>query len=496
MIRLLLFHNNTIYFDVAILLYSYIIQLCRGLIVLFGKYRISILILVLGATIFLLDPSTVRGQNMDEMRIGFVENTFTNAAYNDAFYHFYPKYDSIPVGVKITSDLDKLTAVIPPLSQSKSHIYLTYLIERLKPILSNASVTILRDEDVHHGKIFLNNGSNAYDMLVLGQQEYVTHNEYDNFKRFVSNGGTIVFVNGNFFYAEVRYDEDKHTVTFVKGHNWKFDGKSASKSVIERWFNETREWVGSNFWVTPGIHGNVSFANNPFSYKHLEDQFVNNPKDKIILDYGAIFPDDKKYYRTTPTIATYELNYHKGKVIVLGIYGYRLLENDSFINFLGDLISNHPINKEFCPPTLAQRQGVNLIDQKQTWNGVNDTEVTWVCGNVLLVRVDTGDPNKLANSVVLPTWINSTDRAPVNLTLNYKQESLSGNAKFFAEIRDTSSNKILWSKFLKNINGQFANQSFTLPENILNKPVEFRLNVVTNGSGVHILTVKKANIIF
>ena len=36
--------------------------------------------------------------------------------------------------------------------------------------------------------IFLNNGSNKYEVIILGHQEYVTQREYDNLKRFVSNG--------------------------------------------------------------------------------------------------------------------------------------------------------------------------------------------------------------------------------------------------------------------------------------------------------------------
>ena len=62
----------------------------------------------------------------------------------------------------------------------------------------------------------------------------VTQDEYNNLKQFVSKGGTIVFIDSNIFYAQVRYDKDNRTVTLVKGHNWQFDGKTASRSVSER----------------------------------------------------------------------------------------------------------------------------------------------------------------------------------------------------------------------------------------------------------------------
>lgn len=96
--------------------------------------------------------------------------------------------------------------------------------------------------------IFLDDGSNAYDVNVFGYEENLTQDEYDNFRRFVSNGGIIVFLRGNIFYAEVSHDEDRNTVTLVIRHLWEFDGKAARKSIAERWFKETRECIGSNFW--------------------------------------------------------------------------------------------------------------------------------------------------------------------------------------------------------------------------------------------------------
>ena len=76
------------------------------------------------------------------------------------------------------------------------------------------------------------NKTNAYDILLLFHNEYVTQDEYNNLKQFVSKGGTIVFIDSNIFYAQVRYDKDNRTVTLVKGHNWQFDGKSCIKKCI------------------------------------------------------------------------------------------------------------------------------------------------------------------------------------------------------------------------------------------------------------------------
>ena len=299
-------------------------------------------------------------------KIAFIDNTFTKSAYSDhGFYTFYNKYGFPPFGKIITSDLDMLTPNIQPFvvdepnsgqmsnltalipqdpEEEKFWLPFTKSIEKIAP---NATVTVLRDQDVHDGLIFRADGSNAYDVLVLFHDEYATQKEYDNFRHFVSNGGTMVFIDGNVFYAQVQYNKDKQTISLVKGHDWEFDGKSAKRSVEERWFNETKEWVGSNFIVTD-ISSKISFANNPFNYTHFEENFVNNPNAHIILDYKIKFPKD---YLTSGenkfppgkkegdiTVATYELAYGKGKVIGFGLYGQNLANNEQFLNFFENLV--------------------------------------------------------------------------------------------------------------------------------------------------------------
>lgn len=109
-----------------------------------------------------------------------------------------------------------------------------------------------------------------YDILVLGHQEYVTQREYDNLKHFVENGGTLILIDGNVFYAQVSYDRHHHSITLVKGHGWAYNGITTWKSISERWAKETSQWVGSNFLpcICP-----VTFANDPFEYRHHEEQY-------------------------------------------------------------------------------------------------------------------------------------------------------------------------------------------------------------------------------
>ena len=106
--------------------------------------------------------------------------------------------------------------------------------------------------------------------------EYATNESYSNLRQFVNNGGTIVFIDGNVAYAEVSYNPDMHTVTLVRGHDWKFNGSFAEKDVRERWSNENTKWIGSNF-LWSDISAPITFSNNPFNYTHFEENYVTNP---------------------------------------------------------------------------------------------------------------------------------------------------------------------------------------------------------------------------
>jgi hypothetical protein len=102
---------------------------------------------------------------------------------------------------------------------------------------------------------------------------------------------------------------------------------------------------------------------------------------------------------------------------------------------------------------------------------------------------------KIYNRAVLQTQINKTSLHPLLLDLDYTSQSLSGNATFFGEIVDNNG-KIMWDTILTNTNGKLADETFILPNNIINKPIEFRLYVSTDGPGEHILNVRKAIITY
>ena len=292
-------------------------------------------------------PETVPVKDMKN-RFAFVEPTFTNAAYSaNHFYAFYNIYEHTTAeGEKVTTDLDMLTARVP---FDPDRDYFLNFTEHVKEFVPNATVSIIRDEDVHHGYIFRPDGSNAYDTLFLLHDEYVSDEGYNNFKRFVSNGGTIVFLDGNVFYAQVRYDPKMCTVTLVKGHDWIFDGKAVIKADHEAYFDDKKEWVGSNF-----LYGDlavpVRFSDNPFNYTRFEENYVSNPNVTILLDYGAQIPQElleDNPQAVGSKIATYELSYGKGKVILMGIYAQNLNGNEKFLKFFDHIILPRALGQSY-----------------------------------------------------------------------------------------------------------------------------------------------------
>jgi hypothetical protein len=298
------------------------------------------------------ENNTHTGEFGDGVNIALIKPTFTAAAYNDAFYVFYKTYANVQAGSNITTDLNLLTSktISSKTTGTINSVFaMLQLVKNLKWITQGSNITILTDADVDNGSMIFNNNqnknngnnnNNAYDIIILGHQEYVTQKEYNNLKKFVANGGTMIILDGNVFYAEVKYDKINQTVTLVKGHSWAFNGKSAWKSIGERWANETSRWVGSNYLCDLCVK---RFANNPFGYVPHEEQYVTNPNDIILLNYNASLPSRYYLLLSKPVIATYELNYQNGKVIALGIYSDDIISNARFNRYLDSLLLQYDI---------------------------------------------------------------------------------------------------------------------------------------------------------
>jgi hypothetical protein len=269
-----------------------------------------------------------------DLDIALIAPTFTAAAYDNSFYNFYKLYANTAAGRNVTSNLNLLSKKISNQDISAADFAMLKLINNIKLIDPHSNITLLTDASVDNGSIFTRNGeNNIYHILILGHQEYVTQQEYNNLKKFVVNGGTLIILDGNVFFAQVKYDKHTQTVSLVKGHWWAFNGKSAWKSVGERWKQETSQWIGSNYLCYQCIG---RFTNDPFGYRPHEEQYVTNHNDTIVLNYSATITNHPIHVK--PVIATYELNYQKGKVVALGIYSDDIISNTKFDRFFNSLL--------------------------------------------------------------------------------------------------------------------------------------------------------------
>lgn len=302
-------------------------------------------------------------QDRSEPKIAFVEPTFTNAAYNlNSFYFFYSEYYFTPDDQEIFDDLDLLTGDIPLEYEID---YFQNISKHVKQTFPNSFVSIIGDEEIHDGAILGKDGDNLYDILIFLHNEYVTQQYYDNMLKFLNNGGSIILLTGNMFYAEIQFDEELCTATLVEGHDWVFDGNSAKPSMSERYLEENSKWFGSNYIVN-ALEDDVVFEQNPFNYTHFEENQITNPKAEILLDYevrfaqplptqpdtnpfilGGILKDDPQiqYSDEGKTIATYELSSGNGKIIHMGLYSQRLDSNPDFLSYFEKIILPRALNQ-------------------------------------------------------------------------------------------------------------------------------------------------------
>jgi hypothetical protein len=144
-------------------------------------------------------------------------------------------------------------------------------------------------------------------------------------------------------------------------------------------------------------------------------------------------------------------------------------------------------------PVLAQNFKINLIHKQFIWKPYSAAILSQNDTDLSIVAL-TNTTEKLWNRGYLPIQLNYTNGSSILFNLEYASLSDLGNATFLSEVRDNVTNSVLWSSKLTNTNGQLSNNTFALPGNMLNKPVEFRLYIITNETGQHNLDVKNASL--
>jgi hypothetical protein len=277
-------------------------------------------------------------------RIAMVKPIFSATAYTNAFYTFYYKYASAPEGEYVTTDLNLLNRTVVDdwkWSENIDYWFKSDLASSLHLILGE-TVTLIDQIDVDGGGLF-QDGVRLYDVVILGFTEYVTAREYLYYKQFVASGGTLILMDACNFLAEVTYSNGYLSLT--KGHGWEFNGTHARKSVYHRWYEENKNWIGSNYWLYwRGDHYDKIIVNgtNIFSnfirttlsecirtsYGGHEENILQNMTDTDIIGYWNLINHCEC---SGYPVAAYMHKYRGGTVFHAGIMSSDVICSDWFI---------------------------------------------------------------------------------------------------------------------------------------------------------------------
>jgi hypothetical protein len=137
---------------------------------------------------------------------------------------------------------------------------------------------------------------------------------------------------------------------------------------------------------------------------------------------------------------------------------------------------------------------INLIDKYHQWQPFAQTTVVQNPGN-LIIAVGSDKEQKTYNRAYLQTELKIPDR-PLLFSLDYEVETKIGNATYAVQIRDPNTHRIMLERLLNYTAGSSSSETFLLPRGIVNRPLEFRIYVITEGPGQHALSVRKASITY
>lgn len=375
--------------------------------------------------------------------IAFVKPVFTSAAYN-GFYNFY----LTPTG----NPQHYLIQKVPDTWEESDNApnFISALIRDGYP--SSRLVTI-SDIDVHFGRLFNNNGTPKYDILVFFQSEYVTMDEYQNAINFVKTGGNIIVLSGNAFYAEIDYNTTANTATLIYGHNWQFDGHTAISANNWRFWGtavdtEHFNWLGSKFSLynagpTSGAYFHVNSTNpHPIAvemlqlgypvmasyYSSYEDNTLITKNAHIIADWKTSFkqPDyGMKVYETFPD------GPYGGSLIHFGFFGNEILSSDYASQLAFMVAVNHQMGYYKDPWIRYPMDGAVLngdliLDYTNFWQTdilLNGISLGYLPPKTDLGRLPEGEYNltiifKTFSGSITRSIHFSIDRTPPIITVN------------------------------------------------------------------------------
>jgi len=210
------------------------------------------------------------------LRIAKVQPVFTSTAYS-SFYRFYSKYLDSPPNRIVTTDLNLLNASLVynwGWSDGLRRFLSSKAASELYNLTLGKNLVFISDVNVTQGALFAPDGTRNFDVVILGFTEYVTAQQYAEYKSFVERGGVLIFMSATNFIAEVAFYPGTQHLALVRGHGWRFNGTGAGRDVFDRWKSENANWIGSTYWDQMGARykGSIPVDNNPIG-RSLRAQF-------------------------------------------------------------------------------------------------------------------------------------------------------------------------------------------------------------------------------
>jgi len=342
-------------------------------------------------------PLTVGRRTM----VAVVEPTFTTTPYaGNSFYQFYRTYRNA-TGV-VRTDLNLLsTKVVEGWGTDDGLIaFLSSGSAKKCGLVLGQNLRVVNDTEVSAGALFTQSGGRRFDAVIIGHEEYVTRQEYQQFWKYVASGGRLVEIGANSFFGLVSYERSTQMETYVAGHGWIFNGTAAWKSRYSPFIKDNAKWFGSSYCCTETGNAGIlamnysnplarlldsNFGSRVFWYytTAIERNFVQNMTGTSIiatLYKGSLAnteaPDGEG------VLAAYAHQYRKGVVVCLcalseaytGIPNNGYYASDTYIGsdvptqfFLVEAVATPNLFSDFVPLTGGAVAPVGYPTVGSTW---------------------------------------------------------------------------------------------------------------------------------
>jgi hypothetical protein len=278
--------------------------------------------------------------------VAIIMPIFTSTPYSQypvgSFYAFYKLY--LGTSGNFTGKLDWLnTSVTSGYSYARGwghsypiYSFLTSGAAANCGLVMGKNLFVTTDINVSQGALFGPHGARKYDAIVIGHQEYVTQAEYDQIREFVAAGGRLIEMSANAFYVKIKYNPANLMETFIVGHGYAYNGRSAWHSSAQPFAVNTSRWAGNTYccFKTFQYQGATVNATNPIgrdlktyfgstvfqTYKSHEENAVTNFTHTSIV---ATFLN-----QSGTVVAAFAHSYGRGAVFCLCVFGEDTIDSD------------------------------------------------------------------------------------------------------------------------------------------------------------------------